>query len=90
MTQLKLLDQVRDALRVRHYSIRTEETYVQWIKRYILFHHKTHPRDLAEADISAFLTDLASTRMSQPRPKIKPCPPCYFSTSRCWGLSWSG
>ena len=59
MTQLKLLDQVRDALRVRHYSIRTEETYVQWIKRYILFHHKTHPRDLAEADISAFLTDLA-------------------------------
>ena len=59
MTQPKLLDQVRDALRVRHYSIRTEETYVQWIKRYILFHHKTHPRDLAEADISAFLTDLA-------------------------------
>ncbi|MGH8121123.1 MAG: integron integrase [Gammaproteobacteria bacterium] len=59
MTQLKLLDQVRDALRVRHYSIRTEETYIQWIKRYILFHHKTHPRDLAEIEISAFLTDLA-------------------------------
>jgi len=59
MTQPKLLDQVRDALRLRHYSLRTEETYLQWIKRYILFHHKTHPRDLAEADISAFLTDLA-------------------------------
>ena len=59
MTQPRLLDQVRDALRVRHYSIRTEEAYIQWIKRYILFHHKTHPRELAEADISAFLTDLA-------------------------------
>jgi len=47
MTQpKKLLDQVRDTLRVRHYSIRTEETYLQWIKRYILFHNKTHPRDL--------------------------------------------
>ena len=59
MTQPKLLDQVRDALRLRHYSLRTEETYIQSIKRYILFHHKTHPRDLGEAGISAFLTDLA-------------------------------
>ena len=55
----KLLDQVRDALRVRHYSIRTEETYLQWIKRYILFHNKTHPRDLGESEISAYLTHLA-------------------------------
>jgi integron integrase len=54
-----LLDQIRDALRVRHYSIRTEETYLQWIKRYILFHNKTHPRDLGEVAISAFLTHLA-------------------------------
>src|SRR3989304_6857726 len=59
MTQPRLLDQVRDALRVRHYSIRTEETYLQWIKRYILFHNKTHPRDLGEAEISAYLTHLA-------------------------------
>lgn len=59
MTKPKLLDQVRDALRLRHYSIRTEDTYIQWIKRYILFHNKTHPRDLGEAKISAFLTDLA-------------------------------
>jgi len=60
MTQpKKLLDQVRDALRVRHYSIRTEETYLQWIKRYILFHNKTHPRDLGESEISAYLTHLA-------------------------------
>lgn len=39
----KLLDQVRDVLRLKHYSIRTEEAYVNWIKRYILFHHKRHP-----------------------------------------------
>ena len=41
----KLLDQVRLAIRTRHYSIRTEEAYVQWIKRFILFHDKHHPRD---------------------------------------------
>jgi hypothetical protein len=40
----KLLDQVRDAIRLKHYSYRTEETYVQWIRRYILFHNKRHPQ----------------------------------------------
>eukprot|EP01034_Spumella_vulgaris_P046469 gene46469-57943_t len=40
----KLPDQVRDAVRVRHYSIRTEDAYVNWIKRFILFHSKQHPR----------------------------------------------
>ena len=39
----KLLDQVREAIRVKHYSYRTEQTYVQWIRRYILFHNKRHP-----------------------------------------------
>jgi len=42
----KLLDQVRDKLRVKHYAIRTEQTYVDWIKRYIYFHDKAHPKDL--------------------------------------------
>ncbi|MBI4005460.1 MAG: phage integrase N-terminal SAM-like domain-containing protein [Gammaproteobacteria bacterium] len=59
MPRPKLLDQVRDALRVRYYSIRTEDAYIQWIKRYLLFHNKTHPRDLGESEISAFLTNLA-------------------------------
>jgi len=59
MKEPKLLDQVRDMLRLRHYSIRTEESYIQWIKRYIYFHHKTHPRELGEVHITAFLTDLA-------------------------------
>ena len=55
----KLLDQVRQLLRLRHYSLRTEEAYLAWIRRYILFHGKRHPRDLAEDDISAFLSSLA-------------------------------
>ncbi len=55
----KLLDQVRDKLRVKHYSIRTEHTYVDWIKRYIYFHGKRHPKDMEARDIEAFLTHLA-------------------------------
>jgi integron integrase len=55
----KLLDQVRHTLRVKHYALRTEETYVDWIKRFILFHHKRHPKDMGVAEIEAFLTHLA-------------------------------
>jgi len=55
----KLLDRVRWHLRVKHYSIRTEQTYVDWIRRYILFHCKRHPNEMGEQDISAFLTHLA-------------------------------
>jgi integron integrase len=55
----KLLDRVRHLMRLRHYSLRTEEAYVGWIRRYILFHGKRHPRELDERDISAFLSSLA-------------------------------
>jgi integron integrase len=55
----KLLDQVRDAIRLKHYSIRTERTYVDWIKRFILFHGKRHPREMTETEVSQFLTHLA-------------------------------
>ena len=55
----KLLDLVRDRLRVKHYSIRTEHTYVDWIKRYIYFHDKRHPKDLGARDVETFLTHLA-------------------------------
>ncbi|MBD2054572.1 integron integrase [Oculatella sp. FACHB-28] len=55
----KLLDQVRDAIRLKHYAYRTEETYVQWIRRYILFHNKRHPKDMGRAEIEACLTHLA-------------------------------
>jgi integron integrase len=53
---------VREAIRVKHYSIRTEEAYCDWIKRFILFHGKRHPKDMAEPEISAFLTHLAVNR----------------------------
>jgi len=59
-TPPKLLDQVRDKIRVKHYSIRTETQYVQWIKRFIFFHGKRHPRDLGAAEVEAFLTHLAT------------------------------
>lgn len=55
----KLLDQVRDQIRLRHYSIRTEAQYVHWVKRYILFHHKRHPREMGATELEAFLTHLA-------------------------------
>ena len=58
--QPKLLDQVRQAIRRNHYSIRTEEAYVNWIKRYIFFHHKRHPKDMDTPEIEAFLTHLAT------------------------------
>ena len=55
----KLLDQVRHALRAKHYSLNTEETYVSWIKRFILFHHKRHPQEMNSPEIEQFLTHLA-------------------------------
>jgi integron integrase len=55
----KLLDQIRNKLRVKHYAIRTEEQYLHWIKRFILFHGKRHPKDMGAAQIEAFLTNLA-------------------------------
>jgi integron integrase len=55
----RLLDQVRDIIRLKHYSIRTEQAYLQWIRRFILFHGKRHPRDLGGDHLTAFLSDLA-------------------------------
>jgi integron integrase len=57
--QPKLLDQVRTILRGKHYSRRTEESYIHWITRYVRFHQTRHPRELGSAEISAFLTHLA-------------------------------
>jgi len=56
----KLLEQVRDAIRMRHYSRRTEATYVHWIRRFIVFHHKKHPSTMGVPEITAFLSWLAT------------------------------
>jgi integron integrase len=58
----KLLDQLSDALRMSHYSYRTEQAYVDWVRRYILFHKKRHPQDLGAQEIRDFLTHLATDR----------------------------
>jgi integron integrase len=58
----RLLDQVRDKLRTLHYSPRTEEAYVGWIKRFIWFHDKRHPREMGPAEVEAFLSSLAIQR----------------------------
>src|SRR5947208_14038956 len=58
----KLLDQVRTFMRARRYSLRTEDAYLDWIRRFILFHGKRHPRELGEREITDFLTHLAAHR----------------------------
>ena len=58
----KLLDQARDRLRAMHYSYRTEETYIDWMRRYIVFHKKRHPGEMGVPEIQEFLTHLAAER----------------------------
>jgi len=58
----RLLEQVRQAIRRLHYSLRTEETYLHWIRRFIYFHGKRHPRDLGPVEVTAFLNHLARDR----------------------------
>jgi integrase len=55
----RLLDHVRDVLRVNHYSVRTEEAYVGWIRRFILYHNKKHPREMGAVEVELYLTHLA-------------------------------
>lgn len=62
----KLLDIVRDKIRVKHYSLSTERTYLYWIKYYILFHNKKHPREMAKTEIEQFLTYLATQKKVSP------------------------
>jgi integron integrase len=58
----KLLDQMSDAIRIKHYSYRTEESYLDWVRRFILFHKKRHPNDMGAPEIRAFLAYLATQR----------------------------
>ncbi|MDP1572843.1 MAG: integron integrase [Pseudomonadota bacterium] len=58
----KLLEQLRDRIRLKHYSLRTEQAYVQWAKRYIFFHGKRHPAEMGISEVESFLTSLAVER----------------------------
>ena len=55
----KLLDQLGETLRTKHYSLRTEKTYISWVRRFILFHNKLHPREMGAPEINAFISYLA-------------------------------
>ena len=60
VAKLKLLDHVRESMRTRHYSPRTEKTYVHWIKRFIFFHKKRHPQEMGKAKLDNFSLRLPS------------------------------
>lgn len=62
----RLLDRLRQEIGVRHYSIRTEEAYADWVRRFIVFHGKRHPKELGAAEVAAFLTHLAVERQVAP------------------------
>ena len=62
MPKSKLLELMRSVIRLRHYSLRTEQSYIHWVKRFIIFHKKKHPAEMGERDITAFLTHLAVNR----------------------------
>ena len=71
--ELRLLDQVRFTIRTKHYSLRTEEAYVNWIKRFIFFHDKQHPQELSEKHINQFLTHLAVHKNVSSSTQNSPC-----------------
>lgn len=75
MAEKKLLDQVRDYLRIKHYSYKTEKSYVAWIKRFILFHHKRHPRKMGEKEINEYLSQNWN-RAQAPSRRIRPAKGC--------------
>ncbi len=58
----RLLNQMRDRIRLKHYSIRTERVYCEWVKRFIRFHHYRHPQEMGAPEVEAFRTDLAVRR----------------------------
>ena len=62
MAKRKLLDEVRGVLRIKNYSYRTEKSYLRWIRKFVLFHNKRHPRDMAEPEITLFLNYLADNQ----------------------------
>lgn len=66
MNKSPFLESVRQAIRTRHYSIRTEQAYIDWTRRFILFHNKKHPADMGESEIRQFLTYLACERNVSP------------------------
>jgi len=68
----KLLEELHEQLRTSHYALRTEKTYISWVRRYITFHNKRHPKNMGAKEINAFLTHLALEKRWPHPPRIKP------------------
>ncbi|WP_242043379.1 phage integrase N-terminal SAM-like domain-containing protein [Leptolyngbya sp. FACHB-671] len=78
----KLLKQVQDVIRLKHYFYQTEKTYISWIRRYILFHNKRHPKDMGSQEIEEFLTHLAVNENVAASTKNQALYAVFFSTKR--------
>ena len=81
--KLRLLDRVRAAIRARHYSPRTEDVYVAWVRRFILFHGKRHPVELGAPEITRFLTALAVDSKVASSTQNQALSACCSSTDTC-------
>jgi Phage integrase, N-terminal SAM-like domain len=86
----RLLVQLRDQSRYLHYSVRTEEVYVYWVKKFIHFHQKRHLRNMGQGQAEAFLTHMAVERKESVSIHRQTLSALFFSTRRCWGLSCLG
>jgi site-specific recombinase XerD len=88
----RLLDQVREAIRTRHYSPRTADAYVGWIRRFIVFHDKRHPREMGEAEVATFLSSLATERHVSASTQNQALSAIVFLYSEVLGvrLDWRG
>ncbi len=89
MNKPKLLDQVQQAIRRKHYSIRTEEAHVRWIKQ-CFFHKNRHPADMSEREVSEYLPHLAMNQHAPRLRKIKRSMRSSFSIAMCPISLWAG
>src|SRR5882724_3064484 len=86
----RLLDRVRERIRTRHYSRRTEKAYVGWIRRYILFHGRRHPREMGSEELSRFLSSLAVDAKVSASTQNQALAALLFSTARFWARTFPG
>ena len=87
MPKSRFLDQVRDTLRLHQYSYSTERSYIQWIRRFILFHGKVHPRNLAKLEVESFLTHLAVDRKVTPSTQNQALAALIFLYAKVLGVN---
>ncbi len=83
LRSVKVLDQLRERIRYLHYSLRTEEAYVHWVRAFIRFHGVRHPATLGSSEVEAFLSWLANERKVWTPRIVRHWRPCCSSTARC-------